>query len=50
MMSKHSDTDGVSIISPTYNSVEILYETINSIFGQSNKNFEWIVVARDHSK
>lgn len=34
----------VSIITPNYNSEKFIEETYNSIFSQSEKNWEWIIV------
>lgn len=34
----------VSIITPSYNRAEIVMETAESIFGQSYKNWEWVIV------
>ena len=39
----------VSIITPTYHSAKMLNDTMKSIIEQSNKKFEWIVVAGDES-
>ncbi len=47
---KQNHINGISIITPTYNSAKMLNDTMQSIMQQEDYNFEWIVIAGDQSE